>query len=121
MSIFGFSFTEHSDLAEPYKTFVRQMSKWYNGGEMPELASQDLRFALELQRQKLQSLGLDMQCNLKNTGSATGNIYGASYSDRVFTNSICDHVYLCGCISDLKRSRSFVRLLHPRNNERRFL
>ena len=87
MSIFGFSFTEHSDLAEPYKTFVRQMSKWYNGGEMPELASQDLRFALELQRQKLQSLGLDMQCNLKNTGSATGNIYGASYSDRVFTNS----------------------------------
>ena len=54
MSIFGFSFTEHSDLAEPYKTFVRQMSKWYNGGEMPELASQDLRFALELQRQKLQ-------------------------------------------------------------------
>lgn len=61
MSIFGFSFTEHSDLAEPYKTFVRQMSKWYNGGEMPELASQDLRFALELQRQKLQSL--DLICN----------------------------------------------------------
>jgi hypothetical protein len=63
------------------------MSKWYNGGELPELASQDLRFALELQRQKLQSFGLEMQCNLKHTDSANSNVYGASYSDRIFTNS----------------------------------
>ena len=88
MNMPDFHITEHSDLAESYKTFVRQMSNWYNKGELPELAGQDLRFALELQRQKMQSLGLDMQCNLKNEGSTQINVGGVSFSDRVFTNSI---------------------------------
>ncbi len=88
MSMPDFHINEHSDLEEPYKAFVTQMSNWYNGGELPELAGQDLRFALELQRQKLQSLGLDMQCNLNNTGSMQNNVGGISFSDRIFTNSI---------------------------------
>ena len=54
MNTQDFHTTEHSDLEESYKKFIRQMSNWYNGGELPELAGQDLRFALELQRQKLQ-------------------------------------------------------------------
>ena len=46
----GFNTPNKSDTAESYKTFVRQMSDWYNGGELPELAGQDLRFVLELQK-----------------------------------------------------------------------
>lgn len=88
MNMPDFHITEHSDLAESYKTFVRQMSNWYNGGELPELAGQDLRFTLELQRQKMQSLGLDMQCNLKNEESNQINVGSVSFSDRIFTNSI---------------------------------
>ncbi|MCR5730660.1 MAG: hypothetical protein K6G20_09950 [Ruminococcus sp.] len=61
----GYNTEEKTDLSKSYKTFVRQMSKWYNGGELPDLASQDLRFVLELQKQKLRSLGLDMKCELK--------------------------------------------------------
>ncbi len=88
MNIPDFHITENSDLAEPYKAFVRQMSDWYNKGELPELAGQDLRFTLELQRQKLESLGLDMQCNIKSEGSTRTNVGGVSFSDRIFTNSI---------------------------------
>lgn len=44
----GFNTSEHSDLRGAYKTFVKQMTGWYNGGELPELAGQDLRFVLEL-------------------------------------------------------------------------
>ena len=86
MSMLDFEDTGHIDLSEPYKAFVRQLSDWYNGGELPELAGQDLCFTLELQRQKLQSLGLDMQCTIKNTGYT--KVDGISLSDRVFTNTI---------------------------------
>ena len=88
MNIPDFNITENSDLAEPYKAFVKQMADWYNGGELPELAGQDLRFTLEMQRQKMQSLGLDMQCNLQNEKSNQINVGGVSFSDRIFTNSI---------------------------------
>ncbi|WP_303833985.1 hypothetical protein [Ruminococcus flavefaciens] len=86
MNEMGNNNTEHSDLREAYKTFVRQMSNWYNGGEIPELASQDLRFVLELQKQKLQSLGLDLKYELRNTGSR--NVSGVSLSDRIFKNTV---------------------------------
>ena len=78
---------EHNDPAVPYKRFVRQMSKWYNSGELPELASQDLRYVLELQKLKMQSLGLDMKCELQKSGSGNTNTGGTSYSDRVFKNT----------------------------------
>ncbi len=88
MEIMGVNNTEHTDFQQPYKRFVEQLSGWYGGGALPELASQDLRFSLELQRQKINSLGLDMQCSLKKTGADKTNIAGITYSDRVFTNSI---------------------------------
>lgn len=84
----GFHVAEHSDLSKPYKAFVRQLSNWYNGGELPELAGQDLRFTLELQRQKLRSLGLDILYTLNNNSLSKINVSGISFSDRLFTNSI---------------------------------
>ena len=68
MDIMGMNITDASAQKGPYKRFVEQLSGWYNGGELPQLASQDLRFALELQRQKINSLGLDMQCTMKRSG-----------------------------------------------------
>ena len=84
----GFNTTEHSDTAETYKTFVRQMENWYNEGEIPELAGQDLRFVLELQKQKLKSLGLDMKCESTKAGTGQINTSCISFSDRIFINSI---------------------------------
>lgn len=31
MNILGFDVTEHSDQKEPYKLFVKQLSKWWGG------------------------------------------------------------------------------------------
>ena len=45
MDILGMNITDASAQKEPYKRFVEQLSGWYGGGEMPQLASQDLRFA----------------------------------------------------------------------------
>ena len=84
----GFNTSEHSDLRGAYKTFVKQMAGWYNGGELPELAGQDLRFVLELQRQKLRSLGLDLKYEIQNKGSGSIDISSLSLSDRIFTNTI---------------------------------
>ena len=88
MDILGMNITDASAQKEPYKRFVEQLSGWYGGGELPELASQDLRFALELQRQKINSLGLDMQCTMKRSGADKDDSAGITYSDRVFANSI---------------------------------
>ncbi|MBQ8117918.1 MAG: hypothetical protein IJ794_14055 [Lachnospiraceae bacterium] len=90
MNILGYNITDHTDstLAIPYKKFAGQLSKWYNKGEMPVLASQDLRYILELQRKKLQSMGLDMQCKMGSGKMSPQNISSVSFSDRIFTNSI---------------------------------
>ena len=88
MNIFGVNITDHSELAAPYRKFAGQLSKWYGGGELPELAGQDLRFILQLQRQKLQSMGLEMQCSMKKSGAKKAEIGSVSFSDRVFINSI---------------------------------
>ena len=79
---------ERSDLKGAYKTFVRQMSDWYNGGELPELAGQDLRFVLGLQKQKLQSLGIDIKYEIQMKGSGRTNVASLSLSDRIFKNTI---------------------------------
>lgn len=88
MEIMGAIITDNSDLKEPYNRFVKQLSGWYGGGEMPQLASQDLRYILQLQRQKLNSLGLAMQCELKKTGKEKADVGSITFSDRVFENNI---------------------------------
>ena len=104
MSILDYHAVEPVDHSEAYKRFVCQMSKWYDGGELPELAGQDLRFVLELQRQKLQALGLDMQCTLKKKAWNAPDIISSSYSDRIFTNSfISGNLFLTRSISSTQK------------------
>ena len=42
---------KNNDLNKKYNRFAKQLSEWYNSGKVPELASQDTRFMLELQKQ----------------------------------------------------------------------
>ena len=46
--------------------FAEQLSEWFSTEKIPELASEDTRFTLELQKQKLKSLGLNMQLLIDN-------------------------------------------------------
>ena len=88
MNEFDIKNTVHSDTAVAYKKFVRQMTDWYNGGEVPELAGQDLRFVLDLQKKNLKSLGLEMKCDSSTADTGKFNTSCISFSDRLFINSI---------------------------------
>ena len=68
--------------------FIKQLSDWYSNGKTPELASEDIRFSLELQKQKLQSLGLDMQLQIQKQEGKSNDSAPLSYADNVFVNSI---------------------------------
>lgn len=76
------------DNKQYYHRFVKQLSDWYCNGAIPELASQDTRFTLELQKQKLRSLGLDMQIQIGKPKESSHEIGALSYGDSVFVNSI---------------------------------
>ena len=83
----GSDSTEYAVPVETHNSFIRQMADWYSGGELPTAAGQDLRFILELQKQKLHALGLDMKCEIPKNASGTSKVTGVYYSDRIFTNS----------------------------------
>ena len=72
-----------------YQRFVKQLSDWYSSEKKPELASEDTRFTLELQKQKLRSLGLEMQLQIEEQEGNSDNAAPLSYADNVFVNSIC--------------------------------
>ena len=76
------------EMKQHYQHFAKQLSDWYCSGKIPALASQDTRFTLELQKQKLQSLGLDMQIQIKKTDVSDNSAVELSYGDSVFVNSI---------------------------------
>gem|GEM_PF-737867 len=71
-----------------YLRFIKQLSDWYSNGKTPELASEDIRFSLELQKQKLQSIGLDMQLQIQKQEGKSNDSAPLSYADNVFVNSI---------------------------------
>ena len=71
-----------------YNRFAKQLSDWYCKGKTPALASQDTRFTLELQKQKLQSFGLDMQIRFGKPSVSDTGTASISYDDSVFENYI---------------------------------
>lgn len=79
---------KNNDLNKKYNRFAKQLSEWYNSGKVPELASQDTRFMLELQKQKLKKLGIDMQIKFGKTEQNEGNVGALSFEDSVFVNTI---------------------------------
>lgn len=80
--------TNNHELKQHYPLFAKQLSDWYCDGKTPGLASQDTRFTLELQKQKLRSLGLDMQVQFKKSDMDDDGVVSLSYGDNVFVNSI---------------------------------
>lgn len=89
MNILGMNidFSDNKKMNQQFHRFAGQLSDWYCHGKAPELASQDTRFVLELQKQKLQSLGLDVQMQVRKSASRDPAPFAASYSDNVFVNA----------------------------------
>lgn len=82
------NFSDNKEMKQHYQRFAKQLSDWYCSEKTPELASQDTRFTLELQKQKLQALGLDMQIQFKKPEVSNSGVGILSYGDSVFVNFI---------------------------------
>ena len=80
--------SDKNDYKKVYQRFAKQLSDWYCNGKTPDLASEDTRFALKLQKEKLHSLGLDMQIEFKKPTVKEDGVALISYGDHVFENSI---------------------------------
>ena len=76
------------EMKQHFQRFAKQLSDWYCDGKTPGLASQDTRFTLELQKQKLQSLGLGMQIQFRKPDADNGSTGVLTYGDSVFENFI---------------------------------
>ena len=89
MEILGVNvdFSDNKKLNRQFHSFAQQLSVWYCQGKTPKLASQDTRFALELQKEKFQSLGLDVQVEIGKTANGDTDPSSVSYNDNVFVNS----------------------------------
>ena len=89
MEILGVNidFSDNKKLNQQFHSFAQQFSVWYDLGKTPKLASQDTRFTLELQKQKFQSLGLDVKVQVGKPAEHDSAPSSMSYSDNVFVNS----------------------------------
>ena len=89
MEILGvnINFSDNKKLNQQFHSFAQQLSVWYDLGKIPKLASQDTRFTLELQKQKFQSLGLDVKVKVEKPAEHDSAPSSMSYSDNVFVNS----------------------------------
>lgn len=89
MEIFGvnINFSDNKKLNQQFHSFAKQLSGWYCDDKAPKLASQDIRFMLELQKQKFRSLGLDVKVRIEKPAEHDSTPSSFSYSDNVFVNS----------------------------------
>ena len=76
-----------SEMKQHYLRFTEQLSDWYSNEKTPELAGQDTGFALKLQKEKLQSMGLDVQKQINKSKEGDNTVSSLSYSDHVFENT----------------------------------
>ena len=89
MEILGvnINFSDNKKLNQQFHSFAKQLSVWYCDDKAPKLASQDTRFTLELQKQKFQSLGLDVMVRVEKPVEHDSAPSSISYNDNIFVNS----------------------------------
>ena len=86
--MFNMEFDADASLKKAYKAYIKQLDKWSADGTVPKLASQDMRFALELQRRHWERLGLKVEQDIRSPKAGSHEIPSVSYSDRIFVNHI---------------------------------
>lgn len=89
MEILGMNleFSDNKKMNQYFHRFAGQLSDWYCRDKAPELASQDTRFVLELQKEKIRALGLNMQVQIRKSAARDSAPFSCSYCDDVFVNS----------------------------------
>lgn len=69
-----------------YRQFARELEEWSRTDKTPETGNQDIRYYLDLQRERLRSRNLKMEYRLRLRGEHLDNVYSTAYRDRIYTN-----------------------------------
>lgn len=69
-----------------YRKFACELEDWSRTDKAPETGNQDIRYYLDLQRERLRSRNLKMEYRLRLRGEHLDNVYSTAYRDRVYTN-----------------------------------
>ena len=77
-----------------YRDFTRELEEWSRTDKAPSLGNQDIRYYLELQRERLRRRSLRMEYRFKLRGEHLDNIYSTIYKDRLYTNKFTSSNYL---------------------------
>ena len=77
-----------------YRAFAGELEEWSRTDRAPATGNQDIRYYLELQRERLRRRGLRMEYHFQLRGEHLDNIYGITYKDRIYTNMLTCSSYL---------------------------
>ena len=88
MSSMKFDFDTDAGLKKIYGTYTGQLNQWVEGGEPPKLAMQEIRCAMEQQREHWKRSGLQVHQKIKGIKGASREVPAVSYQDRMFVNHI---------------------------------
>lgn len=77
-----------------YREFARGLEDWSRTDKAPEAGNQDIRYYLELQRERLRRRNLKMEYQLSLRGEHLDHIHTAAYSDQIYTNVMAGSSYL---------------------------
>lgn len=77
-----------------YRAFTRELEEWSQTDKAPSMGNQDIRYYLDLQRERLRSRSLRMEYRFKLRGEHLDNIYNITYKDQIYTNMFTNSSYL---------------------------
>lgn len=77
-----------------YRTFTKELEEWSRTDKAPSMGNQDIRYYLDLQRERLRSRSLRMEYRFKLRGEHLDNIYNITYKDQIYTNMFTNSSYL---------------------------
>lgn len=77
-----------------YRTFTKELEEWSRTDKVPSMGNQDIRYYLELQKERLRSRSLRMEYRFKLRGEHLDNIYSMAYKDQIYTNRFTSSSYL---------------------------
>lgn len=69
-----------------YRVFTDELEEWSRTNKTPTMGNQDIRYYLDLQRERLNRRNLRMEYQMKLRGEHLDNIYSLTYKDEVYTN-----------------------------------
>lgn len=82
-----------TDAKDIYSKFSKELCEWSESGKTPDTVDQELRYSLNLQRQRMDEYGIKMKCSLDLRGEWLDNIFSHRYEGKKYSNYLVSRSY----------------------------